>query len=290
MQEAQAYCYNASCPQSAKKQYSQRGLAVHLGRSPECISHVSLENGQLARSRNTPSTVHGHLDRSTTSAIATAVTLAHSNSTKRHRVLVNEAYPAGQDIPVPHNFTLPPQFDGLEQAGFSFHDDNDEATNTPMMSSTTSERSMVKLMKILKDISAPDYAVEVIIEWDQTALADGFDFCPKNKTRAGNVANLYNAVHNATLLLPSIVAVTLLEKPSLVDVIVYDFVPQYLSLLQDASLMTVANVNCNPADPCARFKSPGNMLGKLHSGSVYNWLYDKLITDPTRQLLAPIVL
>jgi hypothetical protein len=55
--------------------------------------------------------------------------------------------------------------------------------------------------------------------------------------------------------------------------------------------MTAANVNCNPANPCARFQSPGNMLGKLHSGSVYNRrLYDKLITNPTRQLLAPIVL
>jgi hypothetical protein len=177
MQEAQAYCYNAFCPQGADKQYSQRGLAVHLSRSPECISHISLENGQLARSHNTPSTVHGHLDRSTTSAIATAVMLAHSNSTKRRRVLVNKAYPAGQDIPVPHNITLPPQFDGLEQAGFSFHD-NGKATNTPMMSSTTSERSMVKLMKILEDMSAPNYAVEVIIEWAQTALADGLDFCP----------------------------------------------------------------------------------------------------------------
>jgi hypothetical protein len=175
------------------------------------------------------------LDRSTTSAIATAaVMLAHSNSTKRCRVLFNEAYPAGQDIPVPHNITLPPQFDGLEHAGFSFHDD-DEANKAPMMSSTTSERSMVKLMKILEDMSAPDYAVEVIIEWDQTSLVGGFDFCPKNKMRAGNVANLYNAVHNATLLLPLIVAMSLLENPSPVDVIVYDFVPQYLSsLLQDA--------------------------------------------------------
>lgn len=35
---------------------------------------------------------------------------------------------------------------------------------------------------------------------------------------------------------------------------------------------------------------PRNMLDKLHSGSVYNGLYEKLITNPTHQLLAPIVL
>jgi hypothetical protein len=120
--------------------------------------------------------VHGYLDRSTTSAITTTgVMLAHSNSTKQHRVLVNEAYPAGQDIPVPPNITLPPQFDCLDHAGFDFHDDN-EANNKPMLSSTTFACSMVKIMKTLEDMSIPNDTVEVIIKWAQAALADGFDF------------------------------------------------------------------------------------------------------------------
>jgi hypothetical protein len=75
MQEARTYCFNTSCPQGAGKQYSQRCLTtVHLGHSPECCSHVSFKNGQLAWSRNTPSMVHSYLDRSTTAAIATGVT------------------------------------------------------------------------------------------------------------------------------------------------------------------------------------------------------------------------
>jgi hypothetical protein len=207
--------------------------------------------------------------------MATAVMLAHSNGTKRRRLLVNEAYPAGLKNPEPPKTTPQPKCDHLENAGFAFHDDN-EAVDAPTMSSTTLERAMVKQLKILEDMLAPNYAVEVIIEWAQAALADGFDFCPNNKTRSGNLTHIYNGVHSSTLLLPSIVSVALLENHSTVDVIVYDFVQQCLSLLQDASLMTGYNVNCDPANPFARYQSPGNMLGELHSGFMYNRLYDKL--------------
>jgi hypothetical protein len=194
--------------------------------------------------------------------------------------------PAGLENPEPPKTMLQPQFDYLEHACISFHDD-DEAVNAPTMSSTTSERAMVKLLKILEDMSAPDYAVEVIIKWAQAALADGFDFCPKTKSRSGNLTHIYNAVHNSTLMLPSIVPVlALLKNHSPVDVIVYNFVPHFLLLLQDASLMTGSNVKCNLAIPFAQYQLPRNMLGKLHSGSVYNQMYDKLITDRTCQLLA----
>jgi hypothetical protein len=166
MPEDRAYCFNVNCPQGAHVQYSQRGLAVHLGRSPICCAHVSLENGCT-----TSSTVHGHLDRSSsTMAFATGLTLAHSTSTKRRRMLVNEAHSDGRVNPVPPDPTPQPQLDHLHHGDFAFHD-NDDAADTPTMSSTTSERSMVKLMKILEDMAAPDYAVEVIIEWAQAALA-----------------------------------------------------------------------------------------------------------------------
>jgi hypothetical protein len=59
---------------------------------------------------------------------------------------------------------------------------------------------MVKVIKILEDMLAPDYAVEVIIGWAQAGLADRFDFCPNNKTCTGNLTHLYNAVlHHLTL-------------------------------------------------------------------------------------------
>jgi hypothetical protein len=127
--------------------------------------------------------VHGYLNSWTcTNAIATGVMLAHSNCTKRHRVLVNEACPSG--FPDPPRATLHPlQLDYLDHAGFAFHNDN-EAVQTPtMLSTTTSQCSLVlKLMNILEDMWAPDYKLAVtMIEWAQAAVANGSNCCPTPK-------------------------------------------------------------------------------------------------------------
>jgi hypothetical protein len=90
---------------------------------------------------------------------------------------VNDAYPLEIDAPVPVmvgaaleidapvpvmvGAALPPIND-LD--GFAFDDDDIEA-NKPTVSCTTEQRSMIKLMKLLDDMEAPDYAVELIIEW-----------------------------------------------------------------------------------------------------------------------------
>ena len=50
-------------------------------------------------------------------------------------------------------------------------------------------------------------------------------------------------------------------------------------MLHNPKLMTRAKVNFDPANPFALFRSPEKMLGEMHSGSVYNILYDLLITD-----------
>lgn len=291
MADDRVYCFNPSCPQGTDKHYSQRGISAHLSHSAECQEYVSYNNvHQSSASRPSFISVHGHLDTSTTHALSTGVTLAHSNHPKRPRLLLNKAYPhtPGNEVELP--VTIPqPYVDPMEHIGFAFHED-DEAASTPTISSSTSQRCMVKLMKILEDMSAPDYALELIIDWAQASLADGFDFAPKNKTRTGNLANIYNAVHNSTLLLPSVISVPLLEHHRPVDVIVYDFVPQFLSLLQDPSLMQGPNLNLDPANPFARYQSPDLVLGEMHSGSVYNKMYNTLITDPKRQLLVPIIL
>jgi hypothetical protein len=71
----------------------------------------------------------------------------------------------------------------------------------------------------------------------------------RNKSRDGNLMDVYNKVHNSTRLLPSIVPVELLEFTEPVDVITYDFVSQYLTMLHNPKLMTGAKVNFDPANP-----------------------------------------
>jgi hypothetical protein len=53
------------------------------------------------------------------------------------------------------------------------------------------------------------------------------------------------------------------------EVIVFDFVPQLLRLLQNPSVMTPKNLAINFNDPLLRYESPGNVLGEAMSGSVY---------------------
>jgi hypothetical protein len=84
--------------------------------------------------------------------------------------------------------------------GYAFNDDDIEA-NAPTVSHTTEQRSMVKLMKLLDDMEAPDFAVESIIKWAQTALSEGFDFRPKRKSRRdGNLVDVLTIIHSRVRL------------------------------------------------------------------------------------------
>jgi hypothetical protein len=84
--------------------------------------------------------------------------------------------------------------------GYAFNDDDIEA-NAPTVSHTTEQRSMVKLMKLLDDMEAPDFAVELIIKWAQMALSEGFDFRPKRKSRRdGNLVDVLTIIHSRVRL------------------------------------------------------------------------------------------
>ncbi len=73
------------------------------------------------------------------------------------------------------------------------------------------------------------------------------------------------------------------------EVIVFDFFPQLLRLLQNPSVMTPENLAIDFNDPLLRYESPGNVLGEAMSGSVYHTAYERFITNPARQLFVPII-
>ena len=72
-------------------------------------------------------------------------------------------------------------------------------------------------------------------------------------------------------------------------VIVFDFVPQLLRLLQNPQIMKQENLVIDFNQPLLPFESPGNVLGEALSGSVYRDAYARNITDPNRQLFVPII-
>jgi hypothetical protein len=88
---------------------------------------------------------------------------------------------------------------------------------------------------------------------------------------------------------PALVRVPSPNNPDLTcDVIAFDFVPQLLRLLQKPQITNSNTLLIDVNDPMQRDDS-GGVAGEAISGSVYNEAYDRLITDPAKQLFVPII-
>ena len=156
---------------------------------------------------------------------------------------------------------------------------------------SVSQKSFVKLMNLLDDMEAPDYAFQSIMQWAQECYLDGLNFNP-SMTHKANLTWMYKSIHNSKHMLPHLEKITLpdpLPRISTMDVICYNFVAQLLSILQDKSIMTRENVVLDPDDPLAMFEPKDGCLGEALSVSFYCNMYAELVTDPTRQLLVPLI-
>ena len=109
----------------------------------------------------------------------------------------------------------------------------------------------------------------VIKRWARGANAAGYSFNPEGGlSRSRSVDLLFLVVKNARQLLPSVVNVTV-QYGLPRDVIVFDFVPQLLCLLQNPKLMTSTNLLIDPKNPLLPYTSPDGVLGDALSGRVY---------------------
>lgn len=287
---APIYCENPFCPQDGKAYTSMSAFTQHIGRSASCEQYV-----------------HGHLNlRSITRENATSSTVV--TNTKKPSVLrrdmVNNIPPLPDDEEDlgfadtdAHSFPCDDEdaiFDNesncLDVPTFAFRPPQEGAVlSSSGFMYTTQQKWTVALLKLLDDINAPDYAFRLIIEWALSAKDDGYSFQPPGGvTRNANVDILFKSVPNAPLLRPSIQPVRRLDGSSS-NVIVFDFVPQLLRLLQNPSVMKPENLAINFNAPLLRYESPGNVLGEALSGSVYRTAYQRFISDPSRQLFVPII-
>ena len=158
----------------------------------------------------------------------------------------------------------------------------------PSIAYTTEQKAIVDLVQILDSFNAPDYALEKILDWAQRALQSGFDFHPRCKSRSANVKWMYEMLSKSKQMLPYLRQVDpIVGNPF--DCICFDFVPQFLSLLQDPFVMQPENLCIDWANPCSMYTPPDGMLGECNSGSVYREMYSEYITDDSKQLLCPII-
>ena len=145
---------------------------------------------------------------------------------------------------------------------------------------------------LLDAMECPDYAFKKIMEWARTCFEVGFDFNPKCKTRLGNLKWMYDALHNAEQMLPHLESIPLpdpLPNVNSMNVICYDFVPQLLSILQNRKMMSAENLVLDPNNPLAMYMPHDSWLGEALSGSVYHDMYCWLVSNPSKQLLCPLI-
>jgi len=126
-------------------------------------------------------------------------------------------------------------------------------------------------MYLLDAMEWPDYVLKTIMEWARQCSEAGFEFNPKRKTRLGNLSWMYDALHNAEQMLPHLEPIKLpdpLANIKSMNVICYDFVPQFLSILQNKKMMEGNNLVLDPNNPLAMYKPQKITHGGVsHCGS-----------------------
>ena len=145
------------------------------------------------------------------------------------------------------------------------------------------------MLKILDDMHAPDYAFGQVLGWARDARAAGFSFRPPGGlSRSKQIDRLYDLIPEARQLLPSRAPLSFADG-SVGDVIVFDFVPQLLNLLQNPKIMIQENLVIDVNNPLTPYADADKRLGEALSGSVYKEAYARFITQPQQELFVPII-
>ena len=152
-----------------------------------------------------------------------------------------------------------------------------------------------KLLQILDAHNANHTLYQDILNWAQEAKAEGYNFQPKRTTRKAQLVYLGRML-NSRPYQPIIKSLKLPPGPlgpafDHLKITMFDFTSQFLSLLQDPILTgDISKMDVNPTNPFDKFMSPDGRLGAANSGSWYARAYKKCITNPKKQLLAPVVI
>jgi len=148
-----------------------------------------------------------------------------------------------------------------------------------------------ELLTLLDSMNCPDDAFQKIMEWAQKSSQLGYNFNPTHKTRKALVQSYYKNFR-LQCLEPKTANVKIRTKsqllPNNIQITVFDFVQQLLSLLSDPDLMKPENLLINLDDFRKPFISHGN-IGELLSAYWYKATCLKL-RKSDREWVIPIIL
>ena len=174
---------------------------------------------------------------------------------------------------------------------FQTNHNHQQACSNPYTSAQLHE---TKLLKILDDIQAPHFVYKQILHWAQKAYSDNYNFMPERKSRKAQINYLKNWTNFPEACTPKLVQVELSTTPGqpaqTIDITVFNFTGQLVSLLNDQSLFgDIATLDVNPKDVFGKYKVPGGKLSSINSGKRYKDAYQQMIQDTNKDFLLPII-
>ena len=149
-----------------------------------------------------------------------------------------------------------------------------------------------KLLQILDNANTPHYLYSQVLEWVIKAQNQKIDFNEMKKTRKGNIHQIERMLPWLKSTKPKTVTTQIDtdvgKEP--IEVTVFDFKTQLLSLLQDETLFgNINNLDIDPDNPFGPYKSPDNVLSAVNSWKHYARAYSNMINDPENEFLVPII-
>ena len=157
---------------------------------------------------------------------------------------------------------------------------------------TNTMHYQTKLLKILDDANTPHYLYREIIEWAIETQDAHVNFGDLIKTREGNISHIEKLLPWLKSTAPYIVTTNLKtnDKPQPIEITVFDFKTQLMSLLDDKTLFgDINNLDVNPEDPFGLYNAPHQVLSTVNSGMRYRNAYQHMITNPEEETLIPII-
>ena len=277
------------CPDKTCDKYfkTERALAAHFGRSPSCANVFAkqIKNEaclMVAEQQSKAMLPGGHLD-----ATELSVTSIHSESSSNVACNVStESELDSDDNVLPANVN-----NGTEESNIEAQQPSEYESINPQCFSD-SLYYQTKLLKLLHDANAPHFLFQEIIEWVQEMHESRVPVELLTKTRSSLIHQLENWMphmqrckpHQVDVLLPTA------NNPQRVQITVFDFKTQLLSLLNDKFLFeNISNLDINPNDPFGKYRAPNRILRTINSGHRYQLAYQNLIKDEKKEFLLPII-
>ena len=189
------------------------------------------------------------------------------------------------DLPQHRHINIDTEMDAIQEKILNHRKNCEE-------SYTDTDKAMIMLHNLLKDAGSPSYLFDKIIKWTQENsqyIGDVHHNIPSKDKFLKTLESKLFTEEVAYNLKPRIEKLSLTNENA-VSLTSFSFKHQLISLLTNERLMEVENLLINPDNPFDSVPKENCMLDDLNSGWWYRETHTEICTDPTKEILLPIVL